>query len=198
MTLPPMEPLDWALLGGGAALLLGGWLLYKLALWMSGALLGAAAGYGLGTLIPLFVRIPTDNVLVFRLALAVAGLLLGILLFRTLQGIAFFLAGACLAGWGFVVAMFRLQEMGYPWAEHWAFVLLGPPGAALLGGVIAAAYSEYVIVLATCAGGTLMVLEALDWPYDWVGALILFPLGVLLQTGLGRAAIMKREEEDDE
>ena len=193
-----MDVQGWIMLAAGAALLLGGWALYKLAVWASGAVLGAATGWGLGVLAVHFWGAPPVNELAIKVLLAVAGLLVGVVLFRVLSSVAFFVAGAVLAAWGLVEALARLEAGGVAWANDWWTVLVAPPVAALVGGLLASLYTEYVLVVASCAGGTWLVMEALGWPLGWTGALVVMAVGLVLQTALVRAALDRETRRDEE
>lgn len=191
--MPELATSDWLLLAAGMLLLCFGWLLYRAALTLSGALLGGLAGFGLGAVLPLAFGAEAEHQRLVELLLAAAGALAGALLFRWLHKWVFFLGGAGVGAWVAVVAIERLREVGEPVAYHPAVFFAGPAVVGLLAGIAAAVHSAAVVVVASCAGGSIMAMEALGWPGGgWAGA-ALFAVGLAAQ-----AAILRRRADRDE
>ena len=196
MGIPELEASAWVAIGVGAGLLAFGWLLYNAALAVVGAVVGGLFGYAISQVLPLFIRLPPGYEMVIVITLTVVGVIVGIVIFHTVHRLAFFLAGAGSGGWLAAEATQRLQEQNYPWAEELWFIVFAPIVGAIVLGFVATAFSNYVIVLATCAGGTILIMEALDWPGGGVYGLILFPLGLIVQTLLVRRREKKSRDDD--
>lgn len=177
----------------GVALLLLGWLLYRLVLTASGGILGAAIGLGLALFASELFRLEGTPALATQALGALAGLLAGVVLFHWMHHAAFFLTGAVLGAWGFAETFTRLQANGMAIAE--TTLVAGTAAAGLVAGLIMLAAQRHVIAIVSAAAGTMLIMGALGWPGGAIGTGVLFVLGLALQLRLTRR---RRDEEENE
>lgn len=185
VVLPPQtrEVLGWVLLGGGAGLVLAGWKIYRLLVFLSGMppglLAGALAGaiFGRGEM---------------------SGIILGALLGGMLTGAwALAMEKAAVFWMGFMVGFAVTAGV---LIYNSAFHPMGPFIGALIGGFAALALRKIIIVVATSVMGALLAGAGLwlhspavqsAWLFSKEGMHKVGPwlmgtaaLGILVQTGL--------------
>ncbi|MEQ8820169.1 MAG: hypothetical protein RLY93_07965 [Sumerlaeia bacterium] len=182
-------------LGLGIALLLFGWLLYRLVIGAAGGILGGVIGLGFGGALNMIFRFDPPWDAVCFLGGMVLGALLGIAVFQFLNRLAFFLLGAAICGWAFT-ELYPLFAEGGEEAARGLLFAAGILVSAIVGGLLAIFLTKYVIALASVAAGTLLVGGALDWPYDGLLAIPIFLIGLGLQLAIVRPWSKKDDDGD--
>ncbi len=177
----------------GGLLLLFGSLLYRVMLTLAGAVLGGAAGLGLGVLLENAFGVSGGGALALQAGGAVAGIIAGVAAFRLANAMGFFLFGAALGGWAFVevFGLVNSERLGTDPDLVFAF---GLPITAIICGLVMAALNKYMIALASALVGTLLVMAGLDWPLGGWPAPLLFVVGLAIQMRFLR----RDDDEEDE
>jgi hypothetical protein len=189
---------DAVLAGVGIALLLFGWVLYRVVLGLAGSVLGAAVGMGIAQLV-VWELAPQERTAWILLAVgAVTGLLAGLAIFRFMHAAAFFVAGCVLGGWGYAVIFLRLREAGVELAQSDFLLAFGTPAAAVVSGLVVAWLDRWLIAIASAGAGTLLFLQGLGWPYGPWMAVPVFLLGLLVQVLLASSPPGEDDEDGDD
>lgn len=186
--------LDYASITLGVALLLFGWLLYRMALGLAGGILGGGLGLAIGRFAfeatgasPLLAGVGT-------LLLGLFGLLIGVALFRAMNSFLVFMVGLFFGGWfafGVIVGLRNALPDGV-WGTDLFAAVVSPVFGLVVGG-FAVAFQNYLIALLASIAGAILVCQPLDWPFGGLGALGALVLGFLVQI-----ALMKKDEDDDD
>lgn len=175
-----------AAIAAGVALLLVGWLLYRMVLAGAGLVLGGAAGAGAGNLIANMMEIEGAWALLAMGCCAVLGAVVGVVLFRTLHLVAFFLFGAAIGGWIWVEVYFQLGEHGVVESFDWFMFLLWLSVSCVSAGLVFAAFNQHVIAIASALIGSVLVVGGLGWPWYGTPAVPIFLAGLWIQLKLAR------------
>lgn len=169
----------------GALLCLFGFSLYMGSLKLVGMVLGGTFG-ALAGLIGAYIGHIQDRttVLIIALGAALLGAAIGWRFLRSLNRFLILLIGA---GLGYVVGRYVLDSgAGGIWSEPWV-----PFALALAGGIAAALFYRYIIILATVTLGAFLIFQASRSTYLMVAAFLiglLFQAGLFRRLGLGRRA----------
>lgn len=180
----------------GGVLLAFGWVLYRAVLTIAGGVLGAAIGLGIASLLVSMLNIGDTAGIIIQVAGGAVGLIAGVFLFRALHKLAFFITGVVLGGWGAANVLFLLQENNSLQIAELTIISI-IAGVALLGGLLLMALSKYVIAIASAGAGTLLMMQALDWPHGGLIALPLFIIGLVAQLKLARFISARHDDEDE-
>ncbi|HQH11206.1 MAG TPA: DUF4203 domain-containing protein [Candidatus Sumerlaeota bacterium] len=183
----------------GAVLAFLGWTLYWTGLNLTGASLGATLGTALGWgAAMLFQR--HDLLLPSIIACALLGALVGVFLARTIHKIFFFLTG-CVFGVAVGVAAAQyLRKMGYVQAGHLAADVGIKAACGLAGGFLMLFLHGYIVMIATSAVGTLLMVYSIGSqnytlliPFIFLSALI-FQIALVRLRG---KRFLSRGKDDD-
>lgn len=187
---------ELAMLAVGLGLLFFGWVLYHSALNISGAVFGGAIGLGISGTVLMYMDMSPGAEIVLLAVLVVVGCVAGYLLFHMMEAVAFFILGGALCGWGLVEFSPPLQGLtGFSGDPDLFTVAAGCLGV-ILGGLLFVFLRQFMIALASAGIGTVLVLSALDWPWDGLPVLVLFPLGAFIQLW-PRKKLDKSKDDDD-
>ncbi len=186
------------LLISGTLLLLFGWVLYRAILMVTGGILGAAVGLGLAWITANHVDLAEQTRWIAQGAGILLGALAGISLFRFLNRMAFFLAGSFIGGWAFIAGLPSLRALpNMPEIVYTdLFLAFGSPIASILSGLLFAAFHKHLVALASATIGSLLIMAALDWPYNGLPILVLFPVGTAWQLKWGQR-LMSRDQGEE-
>ncbi|MBN1867585.1 hypothetical protein JW916_09860 [Candidatus Sumerlaeota bacterium] len=198
-----MPPIDWPTLSAGAALCVGGWILYWVGLHLTGALAGACLGLTLAWVGSQVIAEGDPTQMWWALPVGgVAGFVLGIFLIRGLHRFFFFFVGATLG--------MAMGQALYEWtATQSAWVVANPAlaralfivGGSILAGLAMLYGSKWVVALTTSALGSIMVVVSIPDPLALLAAPPLAIASFLLQIGVLRQVMpaprRKREPKDD-
>lgn len=192
-----MEPLEIVLFAVGTFLLLLGWLLYRVALWLSGALLAGALGALLGLMLaqPLG-NSPPELEWIWAAGGGVIGAALGIVAAQYAHRFLFFVGGfiATLAASWWIVEWARtldLEQLAWLDSDLWAAVSM--TATALAGGLLVSWFDWLVIAALASAVGAAMVTQALSLAPPLT--LAIAAGGIVIQTSLHLLTKRRRDEE---
>jgi len=178
----PQDEAGWISLAVGILLLLFGSFLVRGALSVVGAVLGAALGLGAGHGIAQVVEADTFVALGLHIGGIVLGGIVGVLLFRFVETVAFFLIGAGLAVWVLLGISPNLEQWGV--TEPDFVMAVGIPILAVVMGILMVVLKTLVLGAATAAIGSLLIMNAFGWPWMGLPAIGLFALGLVVQWKL--------------
>jgi len=192
-----MEGVDWVPVIAGAVLLLGGFLLYFLSLWMAGGIIAGAIGFLIGQGTGRLLQWEPGPVLFLSLALAGLGLLIGAATAHFLHKVAFFTLGF-LAGAAafFSVGPALLAALGME-GDQAFYLAVGVPLAGLAVGILATLLDKFLLALATSLVGAGLIMEGVDWRWGVLPYIPLVVLGLAFQFGLARSRKAQERTEDE-
>lgn len=177
----------------GAALLLFGWMLWRAIVSIAGAVIGGAAGVGLGWIVAQGAHLDGTASFVAQGIGALVGAALGVAAFRFANAFSFFLLGAALGAAMFWEAFPAIEASGRLSVDPDLVLALGLPISAVVAGAVLASLHRYAVLLASAFVGTLLVMSALDWPLGGWPAPFVFLAGLAVQF----AAARRRRRDDD-
>lgn len=183
----------------GAALAFLGWTLYWTGLNITGASLGASLSMALGWgAAMLFKR--QELLLPTIIICAILGALLGVFLARTIHKIFFFLTGCALGVAGGVTVVQYLGKMGYIRVGHLGVDVGVKAATGLAGGILMLLFQRYIVIIASSAVGTLMMVYSIgSHIYTPLIPLIFFPaliFQIILIRSRGMHFLSRDEDED--
>ncbi len=191
----PTEYADWMLVIVGSVLLLFGSFALRSAL-VVGAVLGMALGLGAGHGFATWLEATDTLSIVVHACGGVLGAILGVILFKFVELVAFFVLGSGLSAWGLFGISPWLERFNIPDPE---FVMaVGIPVVSIIAGLLGVYYKKLIMGISTAAAGTFLIMNAFDWPWDGIPAIALFVLGLLFQVGRLRRRRRQRNDDDDE
>jgi hypothetical protein len=191
----PAEYGDWVMVGFGAILLLFGSFALRSALTVVGGVLGAAFGLGGGNGFAAFLEMGESWTLGLQIGGMFLGAVAGVLLFRFVEMVAFFMIGSGLTAWGMFGMAPLLERAG---VEEPKMVLAAAiPVAATIAGFLGVFYKKLLMGVATAAAGTFLIMNAFEWPWDGLSAIPLFVLGLAFQFGQLRKRFRRKKTEED-
>lgn len=176
-----LSPPEILLITSGLVLVVGGWILYRTVINVVGGVFGAGLGIATGWSLSQFLQLDDPYPLIMQVVFAVLQAFAGAYIFRKLDRWAFFIFGLVL-GFAVVIAVFMMQKE--------ALFSLGVEAPYLYGGLILCGFvlgmvfffvRDTLIILASCALGTLLLVQGLHNFYGGVPALLAFPIGFFIQ-----------------
>ncbi|MDK2971705.1 MAG: hypothetical protein PWP23_1460 [Candidatus Sumerlaeota bacterium] len=191
--LDAMEAADYVLFSTGVLLLLFGWVLYRVALKMTGAVFGATIGMGLGAVLAAFAGWESLGTVLALVCGGVLGAGAGILVIETFGALAFFVIGAFLSGWAFTEFAPAVRSF-FPEVDPDLVFFGGAVTVIIVGGLLFFLFRKFIVALGSAAIGSILVMVALDWPAGGTPLIVIFPIGLIVQLIPRR----RRGDEDDD
>jgi hypothetical protein len=192
----PTEYADWMLVIVGSVLLLFGSFALRSALTVVGAILGMALGLGAGHGFATWMETEGTFSIVLHVIGGGLGALLGVILFKFVELVAFFVLGSGLTAWGLFGISPWLERFNVP--DPQLVMATAIPVISIIAGLLGVYYKKLIMGISTAAAGTFLIMNALDWPYDGLPAIALFVLGLMFQVGRLRRRRRGNEVDDDE
>ncbi|MGF1571837.1 MAG: hypothetical protein ACFCU1_02065 [Sumerlaeia bacterium] len=189
------SPPEILLITTGLALVVGGWILYRTVINVVGGVFGAGLGIATGWSLSQFLNLDDPYPLILQVAFAVIQAFMGAYIFRRLDRWAFFIFGLVL-GFAVVIAQYVMHKetlLSLGVEAPYLYAGLAVVGALL--GLIFFLVRNMLIILASCALGTLLLFQGLQNFYGGVPALLAFPLGFMIQYRIVNPS--KKKPKDD-
>lgn len=190
------QQIDIVALVCGALFLFAGFALYRFTLTLAGVIIGGGLGLVVAQhIIPQLGDPTTLQQWLVRLGSIVMGILLGIILVRFVNWLLLFLVGGAISAGIFFLVASALKDSD---SDNIALLAFGTPVAGVIGGLLTALLSRYLIAIATAIIGTTLIMQATAWPWDGLPAIPLFLLGLVVQLGIARPWRKRDSKKDEE
>lgn len=171
----------------GMLLLFGGAWFYWLSIRVLGAMVLGGAALLLARTLGGFFELEGWQILAAQIGGVVIGAVLGSYIATLLHAIVFFILGSVVGSAVFFAVMMAIRkETDWQFAESDLFVSFGVPIAGLLAGFLTVFFSRFLMILLTVTLGAVLILAALQWPFQGLGFLPIAIVGLLFQLLIGK------------
>ena len=197
--IPEFSQSQWIFTGGGLALLLFGWIIFKLGTRLFGIGLGGAVGFFLGEILNILLKIDRNTGLYVSIGCGIVGALAAMFFLRAVTNFLFavigFLVGALMG---------RIGAEIFSQMNHAEFGLNSQTGAIIIGlaimmALLAVWMQRLIMIFATSYVGALFFVTSIDelaaLPWSFPAVLV---AGILWQWMiLGRLLKRRKKPAED-